>query len=288
MGAGAIFDTMNKTPKVLVALSIWLAGCSTANVPVPAPQTAAPVPDVVFVPTPFPVVDQMLAVARVGPGDVLYDLGSGDGRIVIAAAKRFGIRAIGIDIDPKRIEESNFNADTAGVRDRVDFRTADLFETDLRQASVVTLYLLPALNVRLRPKLFKELDPGSRIVSHSFDMGDWKADSTLAVQARVIYYWVIPATVDGVWELVIDPGAQERRHTLRISQKYQEIISAAVDSVQQVAGARVRGDSVHFFLGTAGNPAATELHGRVKGDSIVGKYRTATASGAWRAARKRD
>ena len=288
MGAGAIFDTMNKTPKVLVALSIWLAGCSTANVPVPAALPAAPVPDVVFVPTPFPVVDQMLAVAKVGPGDVLYDLGSGDGRIVIAAAKRFGIRATGIDIDPKRIEESNFNADTAGVRDRVNFRTADLFETDLREASVVTLYLLPALNVRLRPKLFNELAPGSRVVSHSFDMDDWKADSTLAVQARVIYYWVMPANVDGAWELVIDPGAQERRHKLDIDQKYQELTSATVDGGQQVAGARVRGDSVHFFLGTAGNPAATEFHGRVKEDSMAGTYRTATASGAWHAAREKD
>ena len=277
---------MNKTLKVLAALSLSIAGCSTANVPVRAPSpAAAPVPDVVFVPTPFPVVDQMLAVARVGASDVLYDLGSGDGRIVIAASKRFGIRAVGIDIDPRRIEESNFNADTAGVRSRVDFRIADLFETDLREASVVTLYLLPALNVRLRPKLFDELAPGSRVVSHSFDMGDWKPDSTLAVQARIIYYWVIPANVAGKWDMTIDSASHQGRHVLDIEQKYQEITRATFDSVQPVAGSRIHGDSIHFFVGSAGNPAATEFHGKVRGDSIAGTFAAGALRGHWSAVR---
>ena len=209
------------TLKVLVALAIGATGCATPNVPAPQPE-APRTPDVVFVPTPFPVVDRMLAVAKVGPGDVLYDLGSGDGRIVITAAKRFGIRAVGIDIDPKRIEESKFNADTAGVRNRVDFRVADLFTTDLRSASVVTLYLLPALNVRLRPKLFEELRPGSRIVSHSFDMDDWKADSTLMINSRIVYYWVMPADISGTWAVVRGVTTNE----ISFAQKYQEIVAS--------------------------------------------------------------
>ena len=278
---------MTMTLKLVAPLLMLTVACAKANVPAPAAQAAAPAPDVVFVPTPFPVVEQMLAVSRVGQGDVLYDLGSGDGRIVIAAAKRFGIRAVGIDIDPKRIEESNFNADTAGVRDLVDFRIADLFTTDLRQASVVTLYLLPALNVRLRPKLFEELRPGSRVVSHSFDMGDWKADSTLAVQARVIYYWVMPADVSGRWDLVLSSGSGERRHALHLDQRYQRITQADVDGGLQASGARVRGDSIHLFLGEAGNPAATELHGRVSGDSISGTFSSGSVAGTWRGTRKR-
>ena len=141
-------------------------------------------PDVHFVPTPMEVVDAMLAVARVTKDDRLFDLGSGDGRIVITAAKRLGTRGVGIDIDPQRITESRRNADTAGVTRLVEFRQADLFETDLREATVVTLYLLPRLNVQLRPKLFAELRPGSRVVSHSFDMGDWIADSTQSLSGR--------------------------------------------------------------------------------------------------------
>jgi hypothetical protein len=279
---------MSKTPIAFAALWLAIAGCSTANVPVPAPPSPAPVPDVVFVPTPFPVVDKMLEVARVGAGDVLFDLGSGDGRIVIAAAKRFGIRAVGIDIDPKRIEESNFNADTAGVRDRVDFRIADLFETDLREASVVTLYLLPALNVRLRPKLFAELKPGSRVVSHSFDMGDWKPDSTLAVQARVIYYWKIPANVSGVWNLRTSSPDGGAPRTIQMEQRYQEIIRASIDGSANVAGARIRGDSIYFFAGDSRNPAATEFRGIVEGGSMRGTFTSGTVTGTWSAAKKPD
>lgn len=150
-------------------------------------------PDVVYVPTPQDVVEAMLEMAGVKKGDVLYDLGSGDGRIPVTAAKRFGIRAVGIDIDPARVAEANTNARAAGVTDLVTFRNADLFETDLSEASVVTLYLLPALNLKLRPKLLKELKPGSRIVSHAFDMGDWKPDETRVVGGRTVYLWTVPA-----------------------------------------------------------------------------------------------
>lgn len=168
-----------------------------------APQTQAPAaapakelrsPDVVFVPTPQEVVDAMLKVAKVGKGDVLYDLGSGDGRIPITAAKKYGIaRGVGIDINPERIKEAEANRKQAGVGNHVRFLNADLFESDFSDATVVTLYLLPALNLKLLPKLLKELKPGTRIVSHSFDMGKWKPKQSLDIGGRSVYFWTIPA-----------------------------------------------------------------------------------------------
>ncbi|MCD6041443.1 MAG: putative methylase family [Burkholderiales bacterium] len=158
-------------------------------------QTRAPArqqPDVIFVPTPHEVVDDMLRLANVKKGDVLYDLGSGDGRIAIAAAKRYGVRAVGIDIDPERIREARENARKAGVTNLVEFRQEDLFKTDFREATVVTLYLLPDLNVKLRPRLWSELKPGTRIVSHQFDMGNWKAEKRLESNGRVVYFWTVP------------------------------------------------------------------------------------------------
>ena len=150
-------------------------------------------PDVVYVPTPQEVVDAMLEIAEVKSTDVVYDLGSGDGRIPITAAKKYGARAVGIDINPERIKEANANLAKAGVGDKVRFLNADLFETDISEATVVTLYLLQSLNEKLRPKLFRELKPGTRVVSHAFSMGDaWKPDQTITVNGRTIYFWTIP------------------------------------------------------------------------------------------------
>ena len=156
-------------------------------------QAAAPArtPDVIFVPTPQQVVDEMLKIANVKKGDVLYDLGSGDGRIAITAAKRYGIRAVGIDIDPQRIAEANANAKKEGVTDKVTFKNADLFTSDISEATVVTLYLLPRLNVKLRPKLLNELKNGTRIVSHAFDMGDWQPEKHVKVDGRDVYFWTV-------------------------------------------------------------------------------------------------
>ena len=156
-------------------------------------QTVTQHPDVVFVPTPQEVVNKMLEMAKVGKGDVLYDLGSGDGRIPVTAAKRFGIRAVGIDIDPQRIEEANENARKNGVTQLVTFKREDLFKTKFSDATVITLYLLPDLNVKLRPRLLAELKPGTRIVSHQFDMGTWKPDQKVELNGRLIYLWTIPA-----------------------------------------------------------------------------------------------
>src|SRR5215218_9908569 len=162
-----------------------------------ASQSPAPTrtPDVIFVPTPQEVVDAMLKVANVGPGDVIYDLGSGDGRIPITAARTVGARGVGIDIDPQRIREANENARTAGVADKVKFLNQDLFTTDISEATVVTLYLLPSLNLKLLPKLNRELKPGTRVVSHAFDMGDARPQQTLNISGRTVYYWTIPIAV---------------------------------------------------------------------------------------------
>jgi SAM-dependent methyltransferase len=149
-------------------------------------------PDVVYVPTPQEVVEGMLELAQVKGDDILYDLGSGDGRIPITAARKYSTRGVGIDINPERIAEANQNAQEAGVANKVEFRQADLFETDFSEATVVTLYLLPELNLKLRPKLLQELKPGTRIVSHAFDMGDWKPERTVRVSGKTIYLWIVP------------------------------------------------------------------------------------------------
>lgn len=170
------------------------AHAQVQQAPAAAPQKELRSPDVVYVPTPHDVVEAMLKVSRTGKDDVLYDLGSGDGRIPITAAQKFGIaRGIGIDINPERIKEANENLAKSGVEERVRFINADLFETNLSDATVVTLYLLPALNLKLLPKLLRELKPGTRIVSHAFDMGSWKPQQALNVDGRDVYFWTIPA-----------------------------------------------------------------------------------------------
>jgi SAM-dependent methyltransferase len=187
-------------------LVISLLGASCAQHDAPhasaGPQASAQEPtrqpDVPYVPTPPEVVAEMLRLANVKANDVVYDLGCGDGRIVITAAKEYGARGVGIDINPERIKESTANAEKAGVSNRVKFVIQDLFTTDFREATVVMLYLLPDVNLKLRPKLWSDLKPGTRIVSHSFDMGDWKPDKVVKVpiegSERTIYYWTVPAT----------------------------------------------------------------------------------------------
>jgi ribosomal protein L11 methylase PrmA len=179
--------------KILIVLA---AACSLAA-PLPLlaqaqKQPAKQYPDVIFVPTPQEVVEDMLRLANVQKGDVLYDLGSGDGRIAITAARKYGIKATGIDIDPERIREANENAKKAGVEKLVRFRNEDLFKANISEATVVTLYLLPDLNVKLRPRLWNELKPGTRIVSHQFDMAEWKPEKQLELNGRAIYFWTIP------------------------------------------------------------------------------------------------
>jgi len=182
--------------KTIVGLTL---ACAVWALPVAAQPPAAQeqtqqrrTPDVVYVPTPQPVVDAMLKMANVTGQDIVYDLGCGDGRIPITAAQRFGAKGVGIDIDPVRIAEANENAKAAGVTDKVTFLNQDLFTSNFSEATVVTLYLLPSLNVKLMPKLQAELKPGTRIVSHAFDMGsEWPPEKTEQVEGKTIYYWTI-------------------------------------------------------------------------------------------------
>src|SRR5918994_3448547 len=224
-------------------------------------------PDVHFVPTPHDVVAAMLKVANVRRNDVLFDLGSGDGRIVIAAAKKYGTRGTGIDIDSVRVAEGRRGAQKAGVADKAKFQQADLFQTDLRDATVVTLYLLPTLNVKLRPKLYAELKPGSRVVSHAFDMGSWKPDSTFMVGTSAVFYWVIPANVGGEWALTA-PGGKE--YSLRLTQKFQHVEGTAElnGKIVPVSAAGVHGDKVILELADPDGPV--RLVGRVKDDVMTG------------------
>ena len=186
--------TIARASLLMILACSAVAQTATPQAPAAAAKKQLRQPDVIFVPTPEQVVDAMLTVAKVGKGDVLYDLGSGDGRIPIRAAQKYGVeRAIGIDINPDRIKEANENLAKAGVGKRVRFINADLFQAKLSDATVITLYLLPALNLKLLPKLLKETKPGTRVVSHAFDMGTWKAEQTLDVEGRNVYFWTIPA-----------------------------------------------------------------------------------------------
>ncbi len=180
----AIANTRKRISWVLLSLML-------ACTPVAAQWEDQQMGDVPYVPTPPEVVEAMLKLAGVKAGDVIYDLGCGDGRIVVTAAAKFGARGTGIDINPERIKEAQENARNAGVSDKVRFKEQNLFDADFHDATVVTLYLLPDVNLRLRPRLLEQLKPGSRIVSHSFSMGDWKADKTVQIEHRTLYLWVV-------------------------------------------------------------------------------------------------
>lgn len=189
MKANAVVTKCALALSGLLLLAPWqMAGASEAEPTRPARKL-----DVWYVPTPHEVVDRMLDEAKIRPTDVVYDLGCGDGRMVIAAAKRFGTRGVGVDLDPARIREARANAKAAGVEKLVTFRVGDMFETDIREANVVLLYLLPELNRRLKPKLFAELAPGARVVSHDFDMGkEWPPDRSIKLGSDGIYMWIMP------------------------------------------------------------------------------------------------
>lgn len=190
-----------RLPSVAAILGLLLGvglllgnGCGDEYTGGPPPVDTTINPDVPYVTSSEAVVTRMLEMAEVGPGDVVYDLGSGDGRIVIAAA-RYGARGVGIEIDPYRVYQARLNAERAGVADRVTFRQQDLFEADFSDATVVTLYLLPGVNRTLRPRLFDQLSPGTRVVSHNFGFGNWPPDSTEQVGPSTVYRWTIPETI---------------------------------------------------------------------------------------------
>jgi SAM-dependent methyltransferase len=217
---------------ILIALALAVA---------PVAGTGAQVqPDVHFVPTPQSTVVEMLEMAKVGPGDVVYDLGSGDGRIVITAVRDFRAdRGIGIDIDPERVAEGIANAKDAGVSDRVTFLQANIFEFDFSEATVVTLYLLSDLNIRLKPRLLA-LRPGTRVVSHAFDMGDWRPEQ----RTERAYFWIVPAGVQGRWQWT----AGETPYRMELSQKFQDVSGTlgAAGETTAIRDVQLTGDRLRF------------------------------------------
>jgi len=254
--------------------------------------------DVPFVPTPPEVVEAMLILAGLKPGDVLYDLGCGDGRIVIAAAKKYGVKATGIDIDPVRIAESNKNAAEAGLAGKVRFIQQDLFQADFKDATVVTMYLLTSVNLRLRPKLLAELKPGTRLVSHSFEMGEWVPDKTVVVTTnfgdeRDIHFWIIPANVTGRWEWDAADGSGGKHDVLEAQQAFQAVTASGREGSWPLALSDIKlvGDAISFRLDTeADGKMVNRLYeGKVSGDTITGTIRPAGGPKAapvpWRAVR---
>jgi len=252
-----------------------LAACSQAQSGKPdfQPQVGQEGKDVIWVPTPQALVDRMLDIAKVTPKDYLIDLGSGDGRTVITAAKR-GVKALGIEYNPDMVELSKRNAAKEGVSDRASFMKADLFETDFSQATVITMFLLPDINIRLRPKIL-DLRPGTRIVSNSFTMGDWTADDTVIVKNGCVsyctaYLWIVPAKVEGTWQL----GGGE----LILKQTYQ-MISGSLRSggkTVQIANGKLKGDQIMF------NAGGSVYTGRVNGNGMEGAI---SSGGNWQASR---
>jgi SAM-dependent methyltransferase len=263
----------------------WLAAAAFAQAQ-PAPKEYEPKPyqegkDVVWLPTPQEVVNKMLDLAKVTSRDYLIDLGSGDGRTVITAAKR-GARATGIEYNPDMVEYSTRAAAKEGLAGKVQFMKADLFETDFSAATVVTMYLLPDINLKLRPKIL-DLKPGTRIVSHAFDMGEWKPDRTDTADGKTAYLWIVPAKVAGVWQL---PQGE-----LTLEQNFQTITGTlrTRDRTVPVSGGRLRGDQITFSAGGGayrGNVNANSIEGVVKSGGTESKW-NATRGAAGSAAAPR-
>ena len=216
---------------LLLGLSVTLESLYTVGTAIAAPSAAPasskiekkPKLDVGYMPTPYEIVEKMLSMANVRNNDLVYDLGCGDGRVVVMAAKERGATGVGVDLDPVRIKESEENARKAGVADRVRFFQQDLFKTEIGEATVVMLYLWPEVNIRLRSKLFAELKPGTRILSHNHDMGEWKPDKYAEISKHRIYFWVIPANIAGSWTWPIKMGSRTTDVTLRLNQNFQKI-----------------------------------------------------------------
>jgi len=258
--------------------------------------------DTPYVPTPQVVVNRMLELAQIKPGDTVIDLGSGDGRIMITAAQKYGARGFGVELNPRLVLSSNEEAQRAGVADRVKFLQQDLFKTDFREADVLTLYLLPDVNMVLRPKILAELKAGTRVVSHDYGMGLWRPEVEETVPApdktvgarkeSTVYLWIVPAKVEGAWELEIKAGRKTRKLPLELKQQYQ-MVSGSVrvpgNPAAPISEGRLRGDEIRLALprGTVAREPV-DLVGRVSGDSLSGSVRRADREIATWSARRRS
>ncbi len=232
------------------------------------------IPDVHFATTPHNVVKEMLKLAEVSRDDTVYDLGSGDGRIVIAAARDFGARGVGVELDKELIGESVKNAKEAGVTEKVKFLEEDFFTVDLHDATVVTLYLLPDLNARLLPKFLKELKPASKIVSHMWEMGKWKPDMTLKAYGTTVHLWVVPAWVDGNWRITLNKQTESRGYKLAIKQDFQKIRATLSDEKRRynVEDTNIEGNDIAMTVSDAvrGRVFIINMEAVVKGDTMEG------------------
>ena len=248
--------------------------------------------DVVYVPTPQVVVDEMLRMAKIGPSDFLIDLGSGDGRFVITAAKQFGARGFGVDLDTQLLKIARTHAQIEGVQDRAKFVEQNLFETDLTQATVISSYLLPEMNLKLRPKILT-LKPGTRVVAHDYHMGEWYPDSQRdipvpekkvgAMGMSYIYLWYVPARVAGKWQTQLNVGGKETPYEIAFDQSFQILegtLRSGSDSA--VLKGRLSGDQITFTAQPKGSPGNQrhDFTGKVAGDTITGTVRIGEGAAA--------
>lgn len=275
----------NKNLAIILVMTILLL---SLGAPRPAdaqqyqPSVGQSGKDVIWVPTPQELIAVMLDMARVTPSDYVIDLGSGDGRIVIAAAK-IGARALGVEFNPDMVELSKSSAEKEGVSDKAHFVRGDIFETDFSQATVLTMYLLPDLNMKLRPKIL-EMKPGTRVVTHAFSMEDWEPDQTSEVEGRTAYSWIVPAKVAGNWIWQTASGKAE----LALSQTFQKIEGTLKMDGKEfpLKNAKLAGDRISFTVEES-NPRTLEYSGRVNGNTIEGSAKVADDSEAkWRAERR--
>jgi hypothetical protein len=261
---------------MVLALALALAGTPAAAQQQGdkefVPEVGQAGKDVIWVPTPPELVEKMLQMARTTPDDFVIDLGSGDGRIAIAAAKKFGARSMGVEYNPDMVALSNREAERQRVADKVKFVKADIFETDFSQATIITMYLLPDLNLKLRPKILGQ-KPGTRVVSHQFSMGDWQPDETANIDNRLAHLWIVPAKAGGTWSLRIEGSAQERPLSLR--QSFQMLTGQlnGATATSMLSQARLRGDRISFTV-TEG-AVRRDFSGRVQGNAMEGTVRSA-------------
>ena len=243
--------------------------------------------DTPYVQTPQNVVDRMLQTAKVGPADYVIDLGSGDGRMIITAAQKYGARGFGVDLDRRLVDLANKRAASAGVADRAVFYERDLYETDLTSASVVTIYLLPEVNLMVRPKLLTTLKPGTRVVAHDYDMGEWKPDEQLVMDApdkpvgrdkkSKVFYWIVPANAAGKWRWEMPLAGKPAVFTLNLAQNFQVVTgSMSVEgNTWPLESARLRGADLSFAVSDARAKTRYEFSGHIAGQGITGAVRVA-------------
>jgi SAM-dependent methyltransferase len=267
-----------------------LLGCGTlvAQDATYEPKRGQAGKDVVWIPTPPELVTRMLEMAQVTKDDYVVDLGAGDGRIVIAAAREFGARGLGLEYDEKMVGFAQRNAEAAGVSDRVTFRQADIFKTDFRDADVVTMYLLPDLNLRLRSTLMA-MKPGTRIVSHQFSMANWKPDETSWVQGRPAYLWIVPANAGGTWQARFDRKGGPAAVELTLEQQFQELKGhAQLDSIRtSLRNPTLRGPEIGFGF-TDADGVQRQVHARIEGNRMQGRITGPDGGTTFAAERKGD